>query len=314
MPWQVLLRSPLGQKNLLKRRKYTLHPLIVRYSKLSAMKKIVLIVVALGALGYTGLYGYFYSIQDDRFKSRRLEQDYTFDFDGKFEELNFQTKNDGRINSLLFKSDSSKGVICFWKGNGGNLTSWGLIAPRFLKYNYDVMISDYRQHGKSDGDITLDNFYSDSQEVYDFLKTGYSETQIVIIGYSLGTSIASHLAISNRPFRTILIEPREKFRDRYLETLFFLFPNFNRFAFRTDLDIPRITTPITIIAGTKSSLLKDALQLKKLLKEDDSYFEINGADHGSILGSKELERILSDLLKSKKVNSPPQAPRTSDHL
>lgn len=261
------------------------------------MRRVLTISLGVGIIFYLGLYIYFYSIQDDRFKSVKLSRDFKFKFKEKYEELNLTSKNDGQINSLLFKGDSSRGVICFWKGNGGNLDKWGLMASMFLKYNYDVIITDYREHGKSSGDITIDNFYSDAQTVYDFLKTKYSESHIVIVGYSLGTSIASHLSVDNNPLKTILIEPREKFSDKYLEAFFFPLPNINRFAFRTDLDILKARAPIIIITETNSSLYKDALELKKLLRENDSYFEIKGVDHQSILGDKDLEKTLYSLLK-----------------
>jgi len=260
------------------------------------MRRIISIVAGAWILLYGGLYGYFYSIQDDRFKSDKLSQDYAFEFKEKFEELKFNTKNGGLINSLLFKTDNTQGVICFWKGNGGTLKTWGLMAPQFLKCKYDIIITDYREHGKSTGEITIENFYSDSQLVYDFLKTRYSENQIVIMGYSLGTSIASHLATENKPVKTILIEPREKVADKYLEAFFFPFPNITRFPFRSDLDFQKIKTPIAIIVGTKSSLYQDALRLRTLLNKNDSFFEIQGADHGSILRTRDLEKILCDLL------------------
>ena len=245
---------------------------------------------------YLGLYVYFYSIQFDRFKSVKLSSDFKFQFDDSFEEFNFKLKDGGQINSLLFKRDSSRGVICFWKGNGGNLDRWGLMAPMFLRCNYDIIITDYREHGKSAGEITIDNFYSDSQAVYDFLKSKYPENKIVIVGYSLGTSIASHLATDNNPLMTILIEPREKFADKYLEALFFPLPKINQFPFRTDLDIQKTKSTIAIISGTKSSIHRDALELKKLLKKGDRFFEIIGATHQSILGDKEFESIIDDLL------------------
>jgi pimeloyl-ACP methyl ester carboxylesterase len=212
--------------------------------------------------------------------------------------LTFKFEDGGSVNSLLFQADSSKGVICFWKGNGGNLERWGLIAPMFLKYNYDVIIckTDYRGHGKSKGNITLENFYSDSQEVYDFLKTRYPENRIFIVGYSLGTSVASHSSVNNTPQKTILIEPKAKVRDKYLKAFFIMLPKINRFPFRTDLDIQRTTTPIVIIAGTKSDLFSDAILLKGLLGNDDEFFEIEGADHRTILGTYELDSIMNHLL------------------
>ena len=124
-------------------------------------RRVIVIVAGTGSFLYGALYLYFYSIQDDRFRSIKLPADYKHTFDGNFQELNFSSKDGGLINSLLFKSDSSYGVICFWKGNGGNLTNWGHIAQQFLRHNYDVIITDYREHGKSRGEIALENFYSD---------------------------------------------------------------------------------------------------------------------------------------------------------
>jgi uncharacterized protein len=260
------------------------------------MKRLLAIILGVGILLYLGLYFYFYSVQFDRFKSTKLPPDYKFKFNSSFEELNFKSKDGGQINSLLFKADSSRGVICFWKGNGGNLDRWGFIAQTFLKCNYDIIITDYREHGKSTGEITISNFYSDSQTIYDFLKSKYQEDKIAIVGYSLGTSIASHLAINNNPLITILIEPREKFADKYLEAFFFPLPTINQFPFRTDLDIQKTKSRIAIISGTKSSIYRDALELKKLLKTDDQFFEIIGATHQSIMGELEFEGIMYDLL------------------
>lgn len=260
------------------------------------MKKVLTIIFGVGFILYLGLYVYFYSVQVDRFKSVKLPSDFKFKLDDSFEELTFRSKNGGQINSLLFRRDNSRGVICFWKGNGGNLNKWGLMAPIFLKCNYDVIITDYREHGKSTGEITIDNFYSDSKTVYDFLKSKYPEDKIAIIGYSLGASIASHLAIANNPLITILIEPREKLTDKYVDALFFPLPSINQFPFRTDLDIQKTKSRIAIISGTKSSVHRDALELKKLLKTDDSFFEIIGATHQSILRDKEFETIIYNLL------------------
>ena len=260
------------------------------------MQKLIPACIATGIVIYIGLYFYFCSIQDDRFRSVKLSQNHIFTFGGNFEELNFTTKDGGRINSVLFKADSARRVVCFWKGNGGNMEKWALFAPQFLKQNYDFVITDYREHGKSRGEITLENFYSDAQTVYDFLKSRYPESQIVLVGYSLGTAMASHLSRGNQPAQTVLIEPRVRHENKYLEALFFPMPNVNQFPFRTDLDIPETQTPISIITGTKSSIYKDAVELKKLLNKNDSYFEIDGATHGSILGDVQLEKILNELL------------------
>lgn len=265
------------------------------------MKKILIILVGIGILSYLSLYWYTYSTQDNKFKSQPLSQNYKFQFDDEFEEINLNTPNNGLINSLLFKSDSSQGVVCFWKGNGGTLERWGHLAPMFLELNYDVIITDYRGHGKSKGKITMDNFYSDSQAVYDFLKTRYSEGEITIVGYSLGTTLASHLSTSNDPKQTVLIEPKMRFSADIFDRIFFLFPTVNIFSFSTENDIKNDKTLLTIITGTKSGLYVDARELRNSLKESDNYFEIKNVDHGSIGSSEELKNLLAKLLSNEKL-------------
>lgn len=260
------------------------------------VRKYILIPLSTVAVLYVGLYIYFYSIQDDRFRSTQLPKDYSFKFKESFEELNFKTEDYGSLSSLFFKAEGAKGVICFWKGNGGNLEQWGLIATKFLSYKYDVIITDYREHGKSKGNITIENFYSDAQVVYDFLKTTYPENRITIVGYSFGTNIASHLSGDNHPQKTVLIEPKKKSHDKYLSVFFFPLPEINRFPFRTDLDIQKSMSPVIIIGGTKSDLYGDATQLKDLLGDHDKFFAIEGADHRTILNTKELDSIMNVIL------------------
>ena len=261
------------------------------------MKKFIIILLGLGVSSYLGLYWFIYSSQDDKFKSNALAKNHEFTFDSEFEEIDFQSVDNGHINSLLFKSDSSLGVVCFWKGNGGNLEGWGNLAPVFLNLNYDVIITDYREHGKSAGKITMDNFYSDCQTVYDFLKTRYSEDKITIIGYSLGTTLSTHLSAANNPNQTILIDPKKRFSADIFDKLFPFFPTVNIFPFNTEQDIRNDETSITIITGTKSGLYKEANELRDLLKSTDKYFEIQDATHGSLLNEERLKELIAELLK-----------------
>lgn len=263
------------------------------------MNKILIGIVGLAILSYLGLYVYLYSIQDDKFKSIALTKDHSFHFDHEFEEITLQTEENGLINSLLFKADSSVGIVCFWKGNGGTLDNWGNLAQMFVELNQDVIITDYRQHGKSKGKITMMNFYSDCQAVYDFLKTRYSEDKITIIGYSLGTTLASHLSTSNNPNQTILIDPKKRFSADVFDKVFPFFPTINIFPFSTGQDIRNDKTPVTIITGTKSGLYKEANELRSSLKNTDKYFEIQDATHASILNEDGLKELIAVLLKGE---------------
>ena len=85
------------------------------------------------------------------FLPTQLPEEYSYSFENEFEEF-FLTNPDGaRLNALHFKTNKPKGVILYFHGNAGDLSRWGEIANRFLDFEYDVIVMDYRGYGKSTG-------------------------------------------------------------------------------------------------------------------------------------------------------------------
>ena len=228
---------------------------------------------------------------------RTLPDDFQYSFTENFEEFTFASNNGGQLNALMFKADSAKGVVCFWKGNGGTLNNWGAIAPQYLRMNYDIIITDYRQHGKSKGNISLENFYADAQTVYDSLRRKYPENEIVIAGFSLGGCIAAHLAANNSPRITFLIDPAattNDFSQRFFEALYYPFPSTNAFLFSTESDVSKAKTPVVVIST--DNLNSPSHQIKPLLNDKDRFFEVKGTSHKTILNHDEPRKIISRMI------------------
>ncbi len=265
--------------------------------------KWILAVLSLLALAaYAGTYAFLYAIRGEessRFKGQTLPPDFVYAFDGECEELTLETEDGGRLSSVLFKADSAKGVVCFWKGNGGTLRDWAPIAPLFLDLGYDVLLTDYRQHGKSRGQISLENFYADAQLVYDSLKRRYPEDRIVVAGFSLGGRIAAHLAAGNAPRLTVLLDPASTtgdFSDRFLAALYAPLPPVTGFNFETEADVQRAPAPVAVV-GTGESPHSVAHRLKSRLRAKDRFFEVPRATHGTLLKHKTTQRIITQLLQ-----------------
>ena len=99
------------------------------------------------------------------------------------------------MNGVLFKADSSKGLIFYLHGNAGSINSWGEIAKTYTDLDHDVFILDYRGYGKSEGSITSqDQLFRDLQIVYDEVKKRYREDKVIVLGYSIGTAPAAKIA------------------------------------------------------------------------------------------------------------------------
>jgi uncharacterized protein len=249
---------------------------------------------------YIGLYQFLYSIKDDqreRFKGEILPLHYKYEFGGAFEELNLKSKDGGTINAVLFHATKPKGVICFWKGNGGTIKSWSGIVPFYQSLDYDIIIADYREQGKSRGWISLENFYSDAQMIYQFLKGSYDEKQIIVGGFSLGGLIAAHLASVNNPKLVFLIDPSSTtsdFSDRFFQKLYFPFPTLNEFDFAPNADMEKIKSPlIVLVTDNKNS---PAHQLKGHLKSQDKFIEVSNSIHSTILYDKKTLDTIAGFL------------------
>src|ERR1051325_4468866 len=73
----------------------------------------------------------------------KLDKSYQFSFSQPFAEINIKTSDGNLLNGLLFKSDSTKGLIFYLHGNAGALNSWGEVAKRYTDLHYDAFILDY---------------------------------------------------------------------------------------------------------------------------------------------------------------------------
>src|SRR5690606_9118957 len=99
-------------------------------------------------------------------------------------------------------------------GSNNALDTWGNIAPIYTAKEYDVFMLDYRGYGKSQGKVTDEyTLYRDIQIVYDKLMETYSENQIIVLGQSMGTALASYIAANNHPSLLILQAPYYNIKD-----------------------------------------------------------------------------------------------------
>jgi alpha-beta hydrolase superfamily lysophospholipase len=211
------------------------------------MKKVVFgIFILLGV----GLF-LFYLFQEKLIflNGKKTPKDYTYQFPQTFEEVNLSTQDNQTIHALHFKLEKPKGVILFFHGNKGNLERWGTIVPYLLEYEYEVLVMDYRNYGKSTGNFNEEQMYADALLTYDYLKQHYSEDQIVVYGRSMGATFATRVGAENNPKHVVLEAPFYNLK-RATQYYFSLSPTFLlKYQFYTNKDIPKVTSPITFFHG-----------------------------------------------------------------
>ena len=90
------------------------------------------------------------------FRNTKMEVNYKYQFKGNFEEMWFYPEVNVVLNALYFKTDLPKrrGLILYFHGNADDLRRWGKYAGDFTKNGYDILMMDYRQFGKSTGELS----------------------------------------------------------------------------------------------------------------------------------------------------------------
>tara|TARA_Y100001933_G_C18916349_1_gene529026 strand:- start:121 stop:918 length:798 start_codon:yes stop_codon:yes gene_type:complete len=233
------------------------------------------------------------------FFPEKLEKNHQFHFAQKFEELNFETSDGKVLNGLLFKADSTKGLIFYLHGNSGSLNSWGNVAETYTSLNYDVFILDYRSYGKSEGEISSQKqLFEDNQLIYNKLKQSYSEKNIVILGYSIGSGMASKLASENKPNQLILQAPYYSLTDLVQQRFAFIPTFILKYKFETNEYLKICEMPITLFHGTRDNVInyESSVRLKDDFKNKVTLITLKGQGHNGITDNnyyiEELKNIL----------------------
>jgi uncharacterized protein len=234
------------------------------------------------------------------FKPEKLQADFQFKYDAPFHELNFDVEKGVRINGLHFFRDQPKGLILYFHGNTRSIKGWAKYAKDFYRYDYDVILVDYRGFGKSTGKRSEGEMFNDMQFVYSTLAKQYSENHLIVYGRSLGSGFAAKVASDNQPRYLILDAPYYNFRkviERFLPILPVRFVL--RYQLRTDKWIQKVKCPVYIIHGTKDWLIpvRHSEQLQKINPRKITLIRIYGGGHNNLSHFDEYHNFIRDILK-----------------
>lgn len=233
------------------------------------------------------------------FFPEKLPSDYQYRFPYAFEELQYQVRDNTTLNALLFSKSESKGVVLYLHGNGGAINRWSETAYVFLENKYDVLYLDYRGYGKSEGKIHSEKqLIEDAQTVYDALKEKYTEDQIILLGTSMGTGIATQLAVSNRPQKLILNAPYASLQQLIREKVPIIPSFIIRYTLKTKEYLNKVSCPVYLIHGAEDQLISPAhAETLKAVHPVSKLEIIPDYGHNDLIYSRAYEELMHEILK-----------------
>ena len=234
------------------------------------------------------------------FKPEKLKQDFIYKYDAPFRELFFDVEEGVSINGLHFYVEKPLGLVLYFHGNSRSIKGWAKYAKDFYRYNYDVVLVDYRGFGKSTGKRNEKDMLNDMQFVYDTLTKTYPQNHLIIYGRSLGSGFAAKLAADNTPRYLILDAPYFSFKktiERFLPILPVKY--ILRFHLRTDRWIPKVNCHTYILHGTKDFLIpiSNSEKLQQINPRKITLIRINGGKHNNLPEFPEYHNFIRDILQ-----------------
>jgi len=241
-----------------------------------------------------------YFIQDYfLFKPEKLSSEFEFQYNNlDFDEHTLDIKPGVSLSVIRFRTKKPIGVVLYLKGNSRSIKGWGKFAIDFIRYNYDVIMVDYRGFGKSTGRRSQQGIKNDLQLVYDKIKEKVDEKYIVLYGRSFGSGFATKLASTNHPHMVILDAPyysMAKSTSRYLP--FLPMSWLLKFPIPTYKWIKYVKCPIHIIHGTNDGLIpfKSSIKLAAINAEYSRLHPVIGGGHNNLNTFESYHEILSQI-------------------
>ena len=268
---------------------------------LKFLKIIIIIIVIL----YVGICTLLYFNQDDLLfhpKPKTLKEvSEILKMAPDLDTLSF-VMNDGNRTCGYIYNDTIKEKLPLVLYFGGNAEEVSHLSEKKNYFPNTIMVLiNYRSFGLSQGIISEKNMFSDALEVYDKLITNpnIDANNIIVIGRSIGTGVATYLSSQRETKATILITPYESMIDVAQEKYPFVpIGLLIKHPFKSNEYATSITTPVLALISKNDQIIpiKHAYNLLDAWKGKTSFLEVD-EDHNSIMDNEEAWKKMEVFVK-----------------
>lgn len=244
----------------------------------------------------------YYLQEKFMFHPRKLESNYVFQFNNKFEEIKLPVNNEDTISLVKFLPADTirKGIVLYYHGNRNNVEHYARYADLFLKYGYEVWMGDYPGFGKTTGNRTEQKMYDQARMIQKLAYTKYNSDSIIIYGKSLGTGIATYVA-SYVPAKALVLETPYYSMTSLFGYYAFTYPTGYMIRYKIPLHeyIQEVRYPVIIFHGTADNVIpiSNARKLQPLLKQSDKFITIKNGKHNNLPTHQEYIKMIDSLLQ-----------------
>lgn len=205
---------------------------------------------------------------------------------GPFEKIEITSHDGLPVKSWIANGDPRKETFVFFHGNAGNAMDRMPMLRGLIDKGHTVVLAEYRGYGDNAGRPTeKDNILDGTALIDHLLSNGLEEKDIILIGRSLGSGIASQLAAKYDISALVLISSFSSMldlaRDKYP-----LFPI--KFLMKDHYDsigiIDQIGAPILFFHGENDTIIPISFgrALFEAAGKEKAFFPIKQQGHNDL--------------------------------
>lgn len=205
--------------------------------------------------------------------------------------------SDGSIDPPAARVEVPAPILVYFQGNAEEAASFFLWSPAELS-RFTLAAVNYRGYGASTGASTEQTAKADALAVFDALRARYPGAPIAVMGRSIGSGVAAHVA-ANRPVSAVvLVTPYDSIRA-VGQAAHPLLPVglLLRQPFDVTPDAARVTAPTLFLIASNDTLIPPARaeSLARVWAGPKDFRRID-AGHNSILDSPDYWPFIRDFL------------------
>ena len=179
-----------------------------------------------------------------------------------------------------------KPVILYFHGNAGSIAGRPQRFTYYKNAGYGVLYVSYRGYGGSTGSPTEQGLLTDGLTAYDWLQgKGFEAEDIVVVGESLGTGVAVHVA-ANRDISALALEaPYSSITDVAASSYWWLPVRYLlKDRYESISRIGSIRVPLLITHGTADRVVpfEFGQRLFEAANQPKQFRTVEGAGHEAI--------------------------------
>ncbi|MBU8922603.1 MAG: alpha/beta hydrolase [Bacteroidales bacterium] len=198
----------------------------------------------------------------------------------------FKTDDGIEIHSYYLEKPSSRRILIYFHGNAGNISHRLTDLIKIHSFNINVLGVSYRGYGKSQGKPSEDGIYKDGKAALEYATRvlGYDPGNVVVLGRSIGASVAIHISQNIDLGGLILVTPLTSAKEYARATgLGWLSPLAGN-SFNNIGKIGNVVCPTLVVHGNKDNVVPLDMGREVFEKSvaEKRFVEIEGAGHNDL--------------------------------